>query len=90
MINKREGGVATVRNGDLFCLNCKIENGTFRQPANEFYCGPNRTNAFLDVPDYNKLEKCYVRCKTCEQLGTSCSMACTSCRDSKQLFKIKQ
>ena len=29
MINKREGGVATVRNGDLFCLNCKIENEHF-------------------------------------------------------------
>ena len=89
MINKREGGVLTVRNGDLFCLNCKIENGTFRQPANEFYCGPNRTNAFLDVPDYNKLEKCYVRCKTCEKLGTQCSMACTSCRDSKYYDLIR-
>ena len=87
---KREGGVAIIRDEKLFCLNCKYENSSYRQPENEFYCGENKNNnTYIDVPDYNKLEKCFIRCKTCEQGGNSYTMSCTSCRDFKYYDLIR-
>ena len=86
---EREGGVAIVtEDEELFCLNCRF-NGSFRQPEENYYCGPKINMTFVDIPHYNKLSKCYVRCKTCDKYGVPCEMNCLSCRDSKYYDLIR-
>ena len=89
-IKIRIGGVDYIEeDGTLVCLNCKYRNESFRQPEDEYWCGPNRSMTYVDIEPYNKLSKCYVRCKTCDKAGYECAMACTSCRDSKYYDLIK-
>ena len=79
----RVGGVPIKENGEGVCLNCKLRNNSFRLPEDQFYCDnvkPNKT--FVDIEEYNKLTKCYLRCKTCDSWGNACFMNCTSCLDS--------
>ena len=78
-----EGGVNVLEDGEKVCLNCKIRNGTFRLPENDFYCGNEINRTFVDIEEYNKLSYCYTRCKTCKGFGNACFMNCDSCRDSK-------
>ena len=78
----RIGGVTVEEDGVKVCLNCKLRNDSFRQPEDDFYCGPERKRTFIDIPEYNKLTECYFRCKTCEAWGNECVMNCTSCRDA--------
>ena len=86
----RIGGVDYIEeDGSLVCLNCRLRNESFRQPEDEYWCGPNRSMTYVDIEPYNKLSKCYVRCKTCDKWGHACAMACTSCRDSKYYDLIR-
>ena len=78
----RIGGVDYEEDGILVCLNCRLRNDSYRQPEPQYWCGPYINRTFVDIEEYNKLTKCYVRCKTCKQWGQQCAMACTSCRDS--------
>ena len=45
-------------NGINECLNCKLRNNSYRQPENDFYCGPERIRTFTDIDEYNKLSYC--------------------------------
>ena len=89
----RVGGVPIEENGELVCLNCKLRNDSYRQPENNFYCGTKIPKTFVDIEDYNKLTKCYTRCKTCDNWGNACFMNCKSCLDSKNydlmLYDVK-
>ena len=86
---EQHGGVPVIENGEKICLNCKQRNDSYRQPEENYYCGPKSGGTYVDIPDYNKLSKCYVRCKTCEKFGNQCSMACTSCKDSAYYDLVK-
>ena len=85
----RVGGVPVVEDGELVCLNCKLRNNSYRQPENDFYCGIKIDRTFIDIEDYNKLTKCYERCKTCDEWGNACFMNCKSCRDSSNYDLIQ-
>ena len=88
---KRIGGVPFEEEDEtLVCLNCLYRNGSFRLPEENYYCSDVKINrTYIDIPEYNKLSYCYVRCKTCDQWGSQCAMACTSCRDSKYYDLIR-
>ena len=88
-LDLRAGGVTIVEDGRKVCLNCRQRNDSFRQPEDNYWCGENISMTYVDIPEYNKLSKCYVRCKTCDKAGHSCAMACTSCRDSKYYDLIR-
>ena len=83
------GGVTVIENGERVCLNCKRRNNTFRLPENDFYCGEKVPRTFVDIVDYNKLTKCYYRCKECDGWGNECFMTCTKCLDSAHYDLIK-
>ena len=85
----RIGGVDIIENDKKVCLNCKQRNNTFRQPEDDYWCGDNITGTFVDIPDWNKLTKCYFRCKSCDARGHPCAMECLSCRDSKYYDLIR-
>ena len=85
----RIGGVDYIEDDKKICLNCKQRNNTYRQPEDNYWCGPYKNMTFVDIPDWNKLTKCYVRCKTCDNVGHPCSMECLSCRDSKHYDLIR-
>lgn len=44
---------------------------------------------FIDIEEYNKLTKCYTRCKTCDSWGNACFMNCKSCLDSQNYDLIQ-
>ena len=88
-INIRIGGVDYIENGKLICLNCRLRNNSYRQPEDEYYCGPYKNRTFVDIDEYNKLSECYYRCKTCDKFVHPDAMGCTSCRDSKYYDLIK-
>ena len=88
-IDLRVGGVDCVENGTKVCLNCRLRNDSYRQPEDDYWCGPYKNGTFVDIEPYNKLTKCYVRCKTCDKWGHPCAMACTSCKDSKYYELIR-
>jgi hypothetical protein len=72
------------------CLNCKLQNKTYRLPEDNFYCSDIKIDrTYIDIDEYNKLSYCYLRCKSCETWGNKCFMNCTSCRDSKHYELIK-
>ena len=76
------GGVPKKINGEGVCYNCRLREGNYCQVNYNFVCGPRPpTGTYIKLPHYNKLDNCYVRCKTCEQFGNSCKMNCLSCRD---------
>ena len=84
------GGVTIEENGQKVCLNCKQRNNTYRLPEDRFYCNDEKINrTYIDIPDYNKLSYCYVRCKECDRYGISCAQNCISCRDSKYYDLIR-
>ena len=83
------GGVPIEEEGKLVCLNCRQRNDSYRQPEENYYCGPYKNRTFVEIPGYNKLTDCYVRCKTCDVRGQSCAMGCTSCRDSAHYDLIR-
>ena len=83
----RIGGVPIEEDGVKVCLNCKYKNNSFRQPENDFYCGPLKPRTFIDIEEYNKLTDCYFRCKSCNSWGNSLIMNCTECRD-KQFYDL--
>ena len=83
------GGVCITENNEKICLNCKQRNDSYRQPAEDFYCGTKRNRTYVEIPDWHTLSYCYVRCKECERWGTSCSMNCLACRDSKYYDLIR-
>ena len=85
----KAGGVAIEENEQKVCLNCKQRNNSYRLPEEDFYCGEKINRTFVDIPGYNKLSYCYVRCKECDKWGTSCVMNCLSCRDSKYYDLIR-
>ena len=78
----RIGGVPIEEDDVKVCLNCKLRNESFRQPEDNFYCGPEKPRTYIDIDEYNKLSDCYFRCKSCDAWGNSFIMNCTSCRDS--------
>ena len=78
----RIGGVPVEENGEGVCLNCRLRNNSYRQPENDFYCGEKIKRTFVDIIEYNKLTKCYRRCKECDSWGNACFMNCSSCLDS--------
>ena len=78
--DKRIGGVPIEENNKLVCLNCRQRNDSYRQPEENYYCGEKINMTYVDIDEYNKLSRCYVRCKTCDMWGHPCAMACTSCR----------
>ena len=83
------GGVLIEENGEKVCLNCRLRNNSFRLPEDDFYCGEKINKTFVDIEYYNKLTKCYRRCKSCEEWGNACAMNCLSCLDSKHYDLIK-
>ena len=83
------GGVDYFENDKKICLNCKQRNNTFRQPEDNYWCGPNKTSTFVEIPGWNKLTDCYFRCKTCDSRGHPCAMECLSCKDSKYYDLIR-
>ena len=83
------GGVPIEEDDKKVCLNCRQRNNSFRQPEENYYCGPYKNRTFVEIPEYNKLTDCYVRCKTCDVRGQSCAMGCTSCRDSAHYDLIR-
>ena len=85
----RVGGVPIEEDDKKVCLNCRLRNNSYRQPEPNYWCGPYKNRTYIDIPEYNKLSDCYVRCKTCSGWGHSCAMACTSCRDSKYYDLIR-
>ena len=85
----RVGGVPIEENGELVCLNCKLRNNSYRQPEDNFYCGTKIPKTFVDIDEYNKLTKCYTRCKTCDNWGNACFMNCKSCLDSQNYDLIQ-
>ena len=79
----RVGGVPIKENDEGVCLNCRLRNNSYRLPEDQFYCDDNKPNrTFVDIEEYNKLTKCYRRCKECDSWGNACFMNCTSCLDS--------
>ena len=79
----RIGGVPIEENGEGVCLNCKLRNNSYRLPEDNFYCSDVKPKGtFVDIEEYNKLSKCYRRCKECDNWGNACFMNCTSCLDS--------
>ena len=85
----RVGGVAIREDGEDVCLNCKLRNNSYRQPENDFYCGPKKDKTYVDIEPYNKLSDCYFRCKSCDDWGNSYFMNCTSCRDGANYEHVK-
>ena len=79
----RVGGVPIKEDGINVCLNCKLRNGTYRQPATNYYCGNKKNRTYVEIEDYNMLAECYFRCKECEYWGNNYNMNCTSCREPK-------
>ena len=77
------GGVPIERDGEKLCLNCRLENDSYRQPAPNYYCGEKGGKTYVYIPHYHTLDNCYVRCKECKRFGNGCTMNCLSCRDSK-------
>ena len=75
------GGVPKNMNGLLVCYNCRLREGTYRQVEDNFVCGPRPKGTYIDIPHYNKLSKCYFRCKTCEEFGNACMHNCLTCKD---------
>ena len=75
------GGVPKVLNGEGVCYNCRLRENNYRQVENNFVCGPFAKKTYINITYYNKLSKCYDRCKTCDGWGSSCYHNCTSCRD---------
>ncbi|MBR4260759.1 MAG: hypothetical protein IKQ33_02245, partial [Clostridia bacterium] len=76
------GGVPKVIGGEGVCYNCRLRENNYCQVNDNFVCGPRPpTGTYIKIPHYNKLDKCYLRCKTCEQFGNSCKHNCLSCRD---------
>ena len=78
----RIGGVPKKVNNELVCYNCKLRENNYRQVENNFVCGPRAKRTYIDIPEYNKLSQCYLRCASCDDWGNSCFHNCTSCRDS--------
>ena len=86
----RAGGVTVEEDDVKICLNCKQRNESYRLPEDKFYCSDVKINrTYIDIPDYNKLSYCYVRCKECDRYGISCAQNCISCRDGKYYDLIK-
>ena len=85
----RHGGVPIEEDGRLVCLNCRQRNNSFRWPEENYFCGERLNRTYIDIPEYNKLSYCYVRCKTCDKWGNPCAMNCLSCRDSKYYDLIR-
>jgi ABC-type multidrug transport system fused ATPase/permease subunit len=83
------GGVLVQENGEGVCLNCKLRNNSYRQPEDQYYCGDKIPHTFVDIIDYNKLTKCYTRCKECDGWGHACLMNCTKCLDAAHYDLIK-
>ena len=75
------GGVPIIEEEEKICLNCRQRNGSYRLPEDKIYCDVKIDRTYVDIPEYNKLSECYVRCKECDQFGTACQMNCISCRD---------
>ena len=71
------------------CLNCRQRNDSWRLPFPNIFCGERPPRTWVEVPDYNGLSECYVRCKECDTWGSGCKMNCLSCRDSKYYDLIK-
>ena len=88
-LNKSIGGVPIEEDNKLVCLNCKQRYNSYRQPEGNYWCGPLINGTFVDIPEYNKLTKCYYKCKTCDRWGNSHKMSCTSCRDSAHFELIR-
>ena len=90
----RVGGVPITENGEGVCLNCKLRNNSYRLPENDFYCGEKIKKTFVEIESYNKLTRCYTRCKECDSWGNSCFMNCSSCLDSDSyelhLYDVKR
>ena len=79
----RVGGVPVKEEGQGVCLNCLLRNNSYRLPEDDFYCSDVKIKrTFIDIIEYNKLSKCYDRCKECNDWGNACFMNCTSCLDS--------
>ena len=88
-INKSIGGVPIEEDNKLVCLNCLQRNNSYRQPGENYWCGPLINRTFVEIPEYNKLTKCYYKCKTCDTQGDELLMACTSCIDSTYYYFYK-
>ena len=86
----KAGGVAIEENDVKVCLNCKQRNNSYRLPEDKYYCSDEKINrTYIDIPDYNKLSYCYVRCKECDRHGIACEQNCIKCRDSKYYDLIR-
>ena len=83
------GGVDFIEDDKLICLNCRQRNNTYRQPEDNYWCGPYKNMTFVEIPIWNKLTECYYRCKTCDSRGHPSAMECLSCRDSKYYDLIR-
>ena len=80
--SEEHGGVPKVIGGEGVCYNCRLRENNYCQVNDNFVCGPRPpTGTYIKIPHYNKLDKCFIRCKTCEQFGNSCKHNCLSCRD---------
>ena len=80
--NEKEliGGIPKLVDGINVCYNCKLREGNYRQPT-EYVCGIRKNGTYVDIYDYNKLSKCYTRCKTCDYWGNGMIMNCSLCKD---------
>ena len=81
--DEKVGGVPLIEDGTKVCLNCRQRNDSYRQPEPKFYCGTFINRTYIDIPSYNKLSECYLRCKNCTTGGVPYAMNCISCRDGK-------
>ena len=81
----RIGGVPI----DGLCMNCNYQNKSYRLPEDKFYCGDKINRTYVDIPEYNKLSYCYLRCKSCNTWGNAEVMNCITCRDSNFYEKIQ-
>ena len=46
-IRIRIGGVDYKEDGRLVCLNCRLRNDSFRQPEDDYWCGPYKNRTFV-------------------------------------------
>ena len=83
------GGVCKIINGIEVCYNCKKRENNYRQVEDNFTCGPFAKYTFVEIPNYNKLSKCYKRCATCRQFGNGCRQNCITCKDSGSYYLDK-
>ena len=75
------GGVPKIIEGKGVCYNCRLREENYRQVENNFICGPKPKRTYIDIPHYNKVSNCYIRCASCEKKGNGIRNNCLSCRD---------